>query len=126
MRRRLTLLPLAAVLATGLFSQEYRGRIQGAVTDTSQAAVVGAAVTLLNVKTGVATTQVTNEAGRYLFDLVDPGTYTVTVEFAGFSKFLQENVNLQLRGDITVNAATTQSITKSFLEAPDRIDRGDR
>ncbi len=118
MRRRLTLLPLAAVLAAGLFSQEYRGRIQGAVTDTSQAAVVGAAVTLLNVKTGVATTQETNEAGRYLFDLVDPGTYTVTVEFAGFSKFLQENVNLQLRGDMTVNATLNagdvrQSVTVS-------------
>ena len=118
MRRRLTLLPLAAVLAAGLFSQEYRGRIQGAVTDTSQAAVVGATVTLLNVKTGVATTQETNEAGRYLFDLVDPGTYTVTVEFAGFSKFLQENVNLQLRGDITVNATLNagdvrQSVTVS-------------
>src|SRR5215471_13921112 len=118
MSKRIALMSLAASLTVGLYAQEYRGRIQGAVEDSSHAAVVGATVTLLNVKTGVATTQQTNESGRYLFDLVDPGTYTVTVEFAGFSRFVLENMNLQLRGDITVNATLNagdvrQSVTVS-------------
>src|SRR5581483_4976805 len=95
---------LTALMAVGLYAQEFRGRIQGTVTDTSKAAIVGATVTLLNVRTGVATTRQTNEGGLYLFDLVDPGLYTLTIEFAGFTKFVQENVNLQLRGDVTVNA----------------------
>jgi len=98
-------LPLLAVLfAAGAYAQEFRGRIQGTVVDSSQGAVVGATVTLVNVNTGVSSTRKTNEAGHYLFDLVDPGTYTVTVEFQGFSKFVQENIVLQQRGDITVNA----------------------
>jgi len=102
--KRCMLFPLAAMLAVGLYAQEYRGRVQGTVVDTSQAAVVGATVTLLNVKTGVPAVRQTTETGHYLFDLVDPGSYTVTVEFQGFSKFVQENVTLPLRGDITVDA----------------------
>jgi len=69
--RRHNLLLLAAFLAAGLCAQEFRGRIQGTVVDTSQGAVVGATVTIRNVNTGVATVRQTNEAGHYLFDLVD-------------------------------------------------------
>src|SRR5579864_225709 len=104
MRKAFLLIPLAVVLSAGLYAQEYRGRIQGNVVDTSQAAIAGATVTLLNVKTGVPAVRQTNESGHYMFDLVEPGTYNVTVEFPGFSKFLQENVNLLLHGDITVDA----------------------
>jgi hypothetical protein len=93
-----------AVMAAGLHAQEYRGRIQGTVLDSSNAAIVGATITLQNVNTGISITRQTNETGHYLFDLVDPGTYVLTVEFTGFSKFVQENVLLQSRGDVTVNA----------------------
>ncbi|MBI3645301.1 MAG: TonB-dependent receptor [Acidobacteriales bacterium] len=95
---------LAALFAVGAGAQEYRGRIQGTVTDTSQAAIAGAAVTLMNVNTGVPAVRQTNETGHYLFDLVQPGSYTISVEFTGFTKFVQENMILQQRGDITVNA----------------------
>lgn len=87
-----------------LNAQEFRGRIQGSVVDSTQGAVVGATVTLLNTQTGVSGTRQTNETGRYIFDLVDPGTYTITVEFQGFAKFVQENITLQQRGDVAVNA----------------------
>ena len=45
--------------------------------------------------------------GITCFDLVDPGTYTVLVEFTGFSKLVQENVLVQSRADVTVNATLT-------------------
>lgn len=90
--------------ALGSSAQEYRGRVQGAVTDSSQASVAGATVTLSNVDTGVSSTRQTNEQGRYLFDLVLPGKYSVTVQLQGFNKFVQENVVLQSRSDVTVDA----------------------
>ncbi len=101
--------PLSLCIALALFTtaglaQEFRGRIQGGVTDSTQAAVVGATVSLRNMGTGVVATRQTNEVGHYLFDLVQPGTYSITVELAGFTKFLQENILLQQRGDVTVNA----------------------
>ncbi|MCW5981949.1 MAG: TonB-dependent receptor [Bryobacteraceae bacterium] len=103
-KRTLLVCTLLAFLPVLTYGQEFRGRIQGLVTDTSQAVVGGAAVTLENVGTGVSTVRQTNETGHFLFDLVAPGTFRVSVEFAGFSKFVQENVVLQSRGDVTVNA----------------------
>jgi hypothetical protein len=45
----------------------------------------------------------TGPNGAYLFDNVEPGTYTVTSEFSGFTRQVQENVLVQTRGDVTVN-----------------------
>jgi hypothetical protein len=104
LKSRYPFLLLAALLLAGVSSaQEFRGRIQGNVSDTSQAAVAGATVTIVNTGTDVATKRQTNEYGHYLFDLVVPGTYTVSMEYPGFSKFVKENVTLQQRGDVTVD-----------------------
>ena len=108
-------LGLAVFACTG---QEYRARIQGVVTDPSQAAVPNATVTLLNTKTGIQTVRKTSDTGLYVFDLVDPGTYTLTVEAPGFGKFVQENIGAEMRADITVNAqlkagAVQESVTVS-------------
>jgi hypothetical protein len=90
---------LRAFTAAGLFilgllsagssvAQDYRGRVQGLVTDSSQASVTGARIALRNVNTGVENVQQSNELGQYLFGFVEPGTYSVTGEMVGFSKFI--------------------------------------
>ena len=61
------------------------------------------------------------ENGLYLFDLVDPGTYTLIRGEFRVSKFVQENILVQMRGDITVNAllkpgSVQESVT--VTEAP--------
>ncbi|MCC6540272.1 MAG: carboxypeptidase regulatory-like domain-containing protein [Bryobacterales bacterium] len=78
--------------------------MQGAVTDSTNAPVAGATVTLKNIDTGVSATRQSTDQGRYLFDLVLPGTYTVTVQLQGFNKFVQEKIVLQSRADVTVDA----------------------
>jgi hypothetical protein len=109
--RTLRLASQAQMLALLLLSansvataQEYRGRIQGAVTDPSDAVIPGATVTLLNINTNAAVRRQTDESGRYLFDLVEPGAYSVSVESEGFNRFLQQNILVENRGDVTVNA----------------------
>ena len=86
-----------------LSAQDFRAHIQGVVTDPSNSAIPGAQVQLLNVNTGVIATATSNETGAYRFDYVDPGTYTLTVEQAGFVKFSQQNFQVQAGGDITVD-----------------------
>jgi len=54
----------------------------------------------------------------YLFDLVEPGAYMVTVELAGFTRFVQEKILVENRSDITVNATLrlgglTETVTVS-------------
>src|SRR6188474_3126678 len=92
-----------ATCASCLFAQDYRAKVQGIVTDASDAAIPGAKVTLLNVGTGISATRESGPNGSYLFDNVEPGTYTVSSEFQGFSRQAQENVLVQTRADVTVN-----------------------
>jgi len=96
-----------AVCFSCLFAQDYRARIQGLVTDSSNAVVAGARLTLQNNGTGIATVRETSANGVYLFDNVEPGTYTITGELAGFSKQVRENVLVQTRADVTVDFSLT-------------------
>src|SRR4026207_189095 len=73
-------------------AQDARAKVQGLVTDTSNAVVAGATVLLRNDNTAVQAQQLTNQAGQYLFDFVAPGNYTVTIELTGFKQFIQRNV----------------------------------
>ena len=73
---------LPTILALTVFTvlskgQDYRAKVQGTVTDPTRAVVVGAKVTLTNVNTGVSAVRETTPDGHYVFDLVEPGTYTV-------------------------------------------------
>jgi len=96
---------IGLLLALPLIGQDYRGRVQGVVTDSSNAAIAGATVTLMNTNTRATIARTTEENGRYLFDFVEPGTYNLTAEGTGFSKYLQENIQVLVRSDLTVNAA---------------------
>ena len=110
------LLPLSLLLANGAAAQDYRGRVQGVVTDPSKASVAQASVTLRNSNTKSTTVRNTDLSGRFLFDFVEPGTYSLTTESAGFGRFSQENLQVLVRSDLTVNVTlrvgdTTQTIT---------------
>ncbi|MGH9658065.1 MAG: carboxypeptidase-like regulatory domain-containing protein, partial [Bryobacteraceae bacterium] len=97
------------------------GRVQGVVTDSTEAVVARASVRLRNVNTGVEVVRQTDAYGRYLLDFVEPGAYTLVVEMPGFSKFLQEKILVQNRGDVTVNAKLQLGVvaeTVKVTEAP--------
>ena len=103
----------AAVLAS---AQDYRGRVQGVIADPVNAAIAQATVTLTNSKTKTATVRMTDERGQYLFDFVEPGTYSVTAASPGFGTSAKENLQVLVRSDLTVNMVlkvgdVSQSIT---------------
>ncbi|MCL4847316.1 MAG: TonB-dependent receptor [Acidobacteria bacterium] len=100
---RLALVGVLVGLAHAASAQDYRARVQGTIYDESQGAMPGATVTLTNDATGVSAVRYTEMDGRYLFDFVDPGTYTITAELDGFKKAEQLNVQVRQRGDLTVN-----------------------
>jgi len=89
--------------AAALWAQEYRGRIQGTVTDESSASIAGANITLRETATNASQARQTDPSGRYLFDLVEPGSYTISVEAKGFAIYRQQNIVIRQRGDITID-----------------------
>jgi hypothetical protein len=68
--------------------------ILGTVSDSTGAIIPGAKVTLKNLGTDVVATTLTNEAGNYLFTLLGPGQYSVTIEAAGFKRVVFAEVTL--------------------------------
>src|SRR5512133_1867143 len=119
------LLLLVGSFSISLKAQTFRARVEGLVTDESAAVVVNASVTLLNVNTGTKAVRQTSATGLYLFDNVDPGTYSVTVEMTGFSKVTQENILVQSGGDVTVNIGLkigSVQNTVTVTEAPAAVE----
>jgi len=104
MMRLFRVAPLLCLFASASLAQDVRARVQGLVTDSSQAVIAGADVVLLNTGTNVTATTKTNQNGQFLFDFVIAGDYTVTVELQGFRKFVQKSILVQSRGDVTVDA----------------------
>jgi hypothetical protein len=114
---------LAILLVSVVSAQDYRAKVQGVVTDTSQAAVAGARVVLANAATGVETVRPSSPTGQYIFDFVEPGTYNVMVEHPGFGKFVEKNVTVQVRGDVTVNVLLkVGSLAESVTVADTAVD----
>jgi hypothetical protein len=107
---------VTVLCGVALYAQEYRGRIQGTITDPSQAAVAGATVTLANVATNVSTTRNCNQTGHYLFDMIEPGAYTLKVEMSGFAVFRAEGIVLRQRDDVTVDAVLGLSNVSETVE----------
>jgi hypothetical protein len=85
-------------------AQTATGQVNGTVTDASGGALVGAKVRLVNQGTNVVAQTETNATGYYLFLNVQPGSYALSVEMAGF-----KGARLPAL-DIAVNQAITQNV----------------
>jgi len=79
-----------------VLAQVTTGRITGAVTDSSGAAVPGARVTVTQKETSASVTVATDAAGSYSAAALKIGTYTVSAEKQGFQRVVQSDVNLDI------------------------------
>lgn len=84
-------------------AQSTTGTIQGTVTDNQNAGVPGATVTVRNTETNVTRTVTTETTGFYRFLNMPTGIYQLTVELAGFSKYVRSGVTLALNQDAVVD-----------------------
>ncbi len=89
---------------TGAAAQDFRGSLNGRVSDTSGAVLPGATVTLTNVATNVASSTTANSDGVYNIPYVAPGQYSVSFELAGFKKVVREGVEVRVGDRLTLDA----------------------
>jgi hypothetical protein len=109
--------------ASASSAQTFRGTILGTVTDSSGAAIAGAAVAVKNVNTGLSRTVPTGEDGTYSVPELPIGTYSVIVEKAGFKQGvvsgLQVEVSSQVRADVALQTGeVSQRIEVTGDELP--------
>ncbi|HSY64978.1 MAG TPA: carboxypeptidase regulatory-like domain-containing protein, partial [Terriglobales bacterium] len=86
-------LTVACLLQTKALAQgETTSAIVGQVRDTTYAVVPGATVTITNHETGLKRSARTDDAGRFNFPQLKPGTYSVRAEAQGFDPGQNDNV----------------------------------
>src|SRR6266545_6117046 len=111
------LLTMACVLlGLPVFGQSDRGTITGTVTDPAGAVVPNAQVVATNSETGVQSRTVSTATGNYTIASLPAGLYDVGVEVAGFRKFVQQGIRVQVaqtaRVDVSLEVgATADSVT---------------
>jgi hypothetical protein len=99
---------LIVLLCTGvLVGQTNKGGISGTVFDSQGAVVPGATVTITNLGTNQALKLKTSEAGAYSAPSLDPVSYSLTVEAAGFKKAVVQNVKVDTATTATVDVTLT-------------------
>ena len=92
---------LALTFASPLFqcvahAADTNGRIKGTVTDSTNAVIPGATVTATNLQTGVKFLTKSLKDGGYLFPELPIGSYSISVEAAGFKTFTATGIKIDI------------------------------
>lgn len=125
----------AAVLSFTVFlpaaliarAQETRATVNGRIQDNSGAAIPNANVTAHNAATGEATSAKSGGDGNYTIPFLQPGSYSITADSAGFKTADQENVVLHVGDKQTVDLKLPVgevSETVTVTDAPPLLDDG--
>lgn len=125
----LTLLP-GALIAPQAFGQAVTATLVGSVNDSAGRPIQNAQVTITEQQTGIGHKQTTNASGNYVFTLLSPGIYSVSVTAQGFQtkliKDVRVPVNTTARVDCALNpGAVTQTVTVTDQAPLLQTDRAD-
>jgi Carboxypeptidase regulatory-like domain len=122
LRRMLSFSCFCIALSTTLSAQILPvGSIDGTVKDPTSALVPSVQIVLKNTKTGVTSSTTTNDSGYFFFRLVNPGTYEVSAEHAGFKKALQQvsvRVGMRSTADFTLEIGAVSQSLQVTTRAP--------
>src|SRR5215813_15308762 len=114
--RRILALAATVFLLSGLVLAQgvQTGELKGTVKLQDGSAAPGASVTIESTALQGKRTQVTGPKGDYVFKLLPPGPYTVTVELSGMGTAVQKvsvPVGNTVWADATLQVATTAAVT---------------
>jgi hypothetical protein len=94
-----SLYSLAAILLTllgtsSVRAQNFRGAINGVVTDRTGAVIANASVNALQTHTESTHTTISSSAGEFSFQDLPLGLYSVTVSFSGFQTVKTDKITV--------------------------------
>ncbi|HWR54728.1 MAG TPA: carboxypeptidase-like regulatory domain-containing protein [Bryobacteraceae bacterium] len=120
-------------LSPGLMAQNVSATLTGTVMDATTAVVGKASVALKNELSGDIRRSVSNAEGFFNFSAVPPGTYTITVELQGFSKWEARGIVLDagdrrnVTGIVLKPGMTSETVTvEAASEYITPVDSGDK
>ncbi|HEV7860002.1 MAG TPA: carboxypeptidase regulatory-like domain-containing protein [Pyrinomonadaceae bacterium] len=98
-----------------VMGQSTTGSISGTISDQKEGLLPNATVTARNVETNATRTAQTDSNGRYSFENLAVGPYELTVESAGFARYVQSGITLALNQKAVVDVAMTPAGVKETV-----------
>jgi hypothetical protein len=102
-----TMLTLALAALAGFAQIAPTSSLEGTVTDQSGSVVPNVSVTLRNLETGLERHAATSDLGKYIFNAVPVGLYSLQAEAQGFQSFRQSGIRLNVNTPATVDIRLT-------------------
>lgn len=103
-------------------AQDFRGSINGTVSDDTGGVLPGVTVTITNIDTNLAATTVTDGRGLYQVRYLNTGTYTVEAQLDGFKSVIRKGVAVHvgdsLKIDLTLQAGGIEEVMVVTAAAP--------
>jgi trimeric autotransporter adhesin len=108
---------VTAFLLSGLtFAQTFQGSLRGRITDPTGGPVTTATLTLTDEATSVSRKTIANDLGEYSIVAINPGTYTLSIESAGFKRSERKGIV------ISTQAAVTEDLALELGQVSDTVN----
>ena len=92
------------------------GTVSGQVTDSTNAVIAGVQIKLIDTTTKNALNTTTNDAGRYVYLNVAPGTYNLSFNKPGFSIYDANSQKVDVGQVLTISPVLTVGATTTTVE----------
>jgi hypothetical protein len=90
--------------------------VSGTVTDSSGALIPNATVTVTETNTKAVRSGATDAAGHYLFSQLNPGTYQISVEGAGFAAAASKPTPVEVGRNVALNFSLKTASSNQTVE----------
>jgi hypothetical protein len=109
------LLALALGLPGAIYGQQTTADVVGTVDDSTGAVIRGATVTLTDLQTNEVLTTTSTSSGDYVFNLLKPGRYSISITQSGYETFKISSIDVQAGDRVREDAhlaigSTTQTV----------------
>src|SRR5215469_11340115 len=111
-----TAMAVLALSSAALAQTTTAGKVVGAVTDPAGAVVPKAQVELLNTGTNAAQSAATDGAGGFVFPVVPPGAYKITVKMTGFRTSVLPDFDVEVEKTITLPVKLEVGADREIVE----------
>lgn len=109
-------------------AQSTFGSLRGAASDSTGAAIPGASATLRSIDQNTVYTATGDSNGNFIFENLKPGHYKLIVTHDGFAPTTMNDITLDARQDLRLNATLGVSTTGESVDVttgPDQINTED-
>ena len=112
----ITALALVTVFVSQSAAQSTFGSFVGTVKDPGGSVVAGCSVVVKNTGTAAVRKVTTSSTGDYTAPNLEPGTYEISIQMAGFQKTVYDNLPLQARQIVRVDGQLQLGAQSQIVE----------